>query len=121
PAPRGTSASPDTMQGSAVYELVFGEPVESPPGHRELLPVLWDLDILPEVRVLPLPMRQTWAWPAPAHARADGGLGAVHGAAPGPGGCSGGAQAHRGPFRRGVRSRCHGLWASLGRHRARAA
>jgi hypothetical protein len=51
------------MQGSAVYELVFGEPVESPPGHRELLPVLWDLDILPEVRVLPLPMRQTWAWP----------------------------------------------------------
>jgi hypothetical protein len=25
------------------------------PGHRELLPVLWDLGILPDVRVLPVP------------------------------------------------------------------
>lgn len=32
------------------------------PGHRELLAVLWDLRILPELRVLPMPMRQNYAW-----------------------------------------------------------
>jgi SAM-dependent methyltransferase len=53
---------PPPMLGSAVGELVFGGPVESPPGHRELLPVLWDMGILPEVRVLPMPMRQNYVW-----------------------------------------------------------
>jgi SAM-dependent methyltransferase len=58
----GLWSVPPPLQGSAIYELVFGGPVEAPPGHRELLAVLWDLDILPEVRVLPLPMRLTYAW-----------------------------------------------------------
>jgi SAM-dependent methyltransferase len=53
---------PPPMLGSAVYELLFGGPVEPPPGQRELLPVLWDMGLLPEVRVLPLPMRQNYAW-----------------------------------------------------------
>jgi hypothetical protein len=54
---------PPPVQGAAVYELVFGEPLVWRPGHRELLPVLWDLGILPDVVVLPLPMTQTFAWP----------------------------------------------------------
>jgi SAM-dependent methyltransferase len=58
----GIWSVPPPLLGSAVYELLFGGPVEPPPGHRELLPVLWDLDLLPEVRVLPLPMRQNYAW-----------------------------------------------------------
>jgi FkbM family methyltransferase len=61
---------PPAMLGSAVSELVFGGPVEPPPGHRELLPVLWDMGLLPEVRVLPLPMRQNYAWaPEPTRER----------------------------------------------------
>ena len=53
---------PPPVMGSDVYDLVFGPPFEAPPSYRELLPVLWDLGILPEVRVLPTPMRQNYAW-----------------------------------------------------------
>jgi SAM-dependent methyltransferase len=53
---------PPPNMGSEVYELVFGIPFAPPPNHRELLPVLWDLGILPDVRVLPTPMRQNYAW-----------------------------------------------------------
>jgi len=53
---------PPPVMGSAVYDLVHGGPFEAPPGHRELLPVLWELDILPDIRVLPTPMRQNYAW-----------------------------------------------------------
>jgi hypothetical protein len=58
----GLWSVPTPMLGAEVYELIFGERVESPPGHRELLPVLWDLGILPDVSVLPMPMRQNFAW-----------------------------------------------------------
>lgn len=58
----GLWSVPQPMQGTDVYELIFGGPVESPPGHRELLAVLWDLGILPDVRVLPTPMRQNYVW-----------------------------------------------------------
>lgn len=54
---------PPPVQGAAIFELTFGGSFISPPGHRELLPVLCDLDILPDVRVLPLPRRRTFAWP----------------------------------------------------------
>jgi SAM-dependent methyltransferase len=37
----------------ALLELVYGEPREAMPGHRELLLVLWEMGILPDVRVLP--------------------------------------------------------------------
>ena len=33
--------------------MVYGEDQEPAPGHTELLPVLWEMDILPDVRVLP--------------------------------------------------------------------
>jgi SAM-dependent methyltransferase len=50
-------------RGAAIAEVVFGEPQVTPPGHRELLAVLWDLGILPDVRVLPLSTRRTFRWP----------------------------------------------------------
>ncbi len=37
---------------SPFHQLLYGEPSPQVPGHRELLPVLWDLGILPDVRVL---------------------------------------------------------------------
>jgi SAM-dependent methyltransferase len=54
-------------RGAAIAEVVFGEPQVTPPGHRELLAVLWDLGLLPDVRVLPLSTpasgRRTFRWP----------------------------------------------------------
>jgi len=50
---------PPPNQAAAVYEVIHGEPMAPVPGHRELLPVLWDLGILPDVRVLPLPRRHS--------------------------------------------------------------
>src|SRR5215467_7144024 len=37
-----------------LYHLVHGETEEVVPGHGELVNVLWELDILPDIRVLPL-------------------------------------------------------------------
>ena len=38
-----------------LFRLVHGETEEVVPGHVELMNVLWDLDILPDIRVLSLP------------------------------------------------------------------
>src|SRR5919204_737367 len=40
-------------QSAALFHLVYGEEQEAAPGYRELLPVLWELNILPDVHVLP--------------------------------------------------------------------
>ena len=40
-------------QNAALFHLVYGEEPVGVPGYRELLPVLWELDILPDVHVLP--------------------------------------------------------------------
>jgi SAM-dependent methyltransferase len=40
-------------QNGALFRLVYGEEPVGVPGYRELLPVLWELDILPDVHVLP--------------------------------------------------------------------
>jgi SAM-dependent methyltransferase len=40
-------------QNAALFRLVYGEEPVGVPGYRELLPVLWELDILPDVHVLP--------------------------------------------------------------------
>jgi SAM-dependent methyltransferase len=53
---------PPPMQGVEVYAEIFGGEIQPPPGHRELLAVLWDMGILPDVRVLPLQMQQTYSW-----------------------------------------------------------
>lgn len=42
---------------AALYELLRGERPVPAPSYRELLPVLWDLGILPDVTVLPEPFR----------------------------------------------------------------
>jgi hypothetical protein len=44
---------PPPNQTARLFELVFGEPMALRPGYRELLPVLWEMGILPDVRVLP--------------------------------------------------------------------
>ena len=45
-------SSPPRNIGTALYRIVHGaEPIRDP-GYQELLPVLWELGILPEVRVL---------------------------------------------------------------------
>lgn len=36
-----------------LYEAVFGEPEELVPRHPELVNVLWEMGLLPDVRVLP--------------------------------------------------------------------
>jgi SAM-dependent methyltransferase len=40
-------------QGTKLFHLVYGEEQATVPGYRELLPVLWELGILPDVQVLP--------------------------------------------------------------------
>ncbi|MCC7363790.1 MAG: class I SAM-dependent methyltransferase [Dehalococcoidia bacterium] len=44
---------------AALYELAQGERLEPAPSYRELLPVLWEMGILADVRVLPEPFRVT--------------------------------------------------------------
>jgi hypothetical protein len=44
---------PPPSRNHQLYELVFGEPEEIVPGVELLLPVLWELGVLPDVRVLP--------------------------------------------------------------------
>jgi SAM-dependent methyltransferase len=50
---------PPPNQVAPLYEVLFGEPMATYPGHHELLPALWDLSILPDIQVLPLPRRHT--------------------------------------------------------------
>jgi SAM-dependent methyltransferase len=48
----GVSSTPPPNQGADLSEVLNGEPQAPVPGHRELLPVLWDMGILPEIRVV---------------------------------------------------------------------
>ena len=50
-------SEPPPNRGADLFRRVYGEPLAPMPGHRELLPALWDMGILPDVRVLPAP---TW-------------------------------------------------------------
>lgn len=52
----GLGSPPPPAASAALFEVAYGEAELSPPGHELLLPVLWSLGILPDVRVLePLP------------------------------------------------------------------
>jgi 2-polyprenyl-3-methyl-5-hydroxy-6-metoxy-1,4-benzoquinol methylase len=74
-------------QSAALFRLVYGEEPVGVPGYRELLPVLWELDILPDVHVLPgvppVPGGNMGARlpQTPEDVRAVGAAGAVAGAA----------------------------------------
>jgi SAM-dependent methyltransferase len=46
------SVTPPPNQSAHVFELVHGEPQALVPGYRELLPVLWEMGVVPDVRVL---------------------------------------------------------------------
>lgn len=49
------ASPPPPMMNANLALLVFGEEQELVPGQPDLLPVLWELGILPDVRVLPEP------------------------------------------------------------------
>jgi len=48
-------STPPPMRNAPLFELAHREPQARCPGHRELLDVLWDMGLLPDVRVLPGP------------------------------------------------------------------
>ena len=57
-------SEPPPNRGAGLFRRVYGEPLAPMPGHRELLPVLWDMGILPDVRVLPEPSWwEDWHYP----------------------------------------------------------
>ena len=58
-------------QGAGLFELLHGKPRAMAPSYRELLPVLWDLGILPDVRVLPGPLRRAGERPATREAAVE--------------------------------------------------
>ena len=46
-------SEPPPNRRARLFQLVYGEEQAVLPGHRQLLPVLWDMGILPDVRVMP--------------------------------------------------------------------
>ena len=44
-------------QNDGLFRVLHGEEQVGSPGYRELLPVLWEMGILPDVRVLPVSLR----------------------------------------------------------------
>ena len=51
-----------------LFAIAHGVEQAPAPGHRELLPVLWELGLLPEVRLLPEPFAWPEAMEAPSNA-----------------------------------------------------
>lgn len=49
---------PPCDQNAAIFRLVYREEKKTAPGHRYLLPVIWELGILPDVQVLPGAFRE---------------------------------------------------------------
>lgn len=50
---------PGPNQNDGIFRVLHGEEQVQSPGYRELLPVLWEIGILPDVQVLPGPRRRT--------------------------------------------------------------
>ncbi len=46
---------PPPNRSGRLFRLIHGEEQKPYPGHRELLPVLWEMGLLPDIRVLPSP------------------------------------------------------------------
>ena len=110
-------------QNAALFHLVYGEEPVALPGYRELLPVLWELDILPDVHVLPgMPPGAGRAHGSPDSADAGcchavGAAGAVVGAARP---CTR-APSHRRTLLRAVCAKSRGLSSPLASGSARGA
>ena len=57
-------SEPPPNLGADLFRRVCGEPQAPMCGHRQLLPVLWEMGVLPEARVLPDPSWwETWHFP----------------------------------------------------------
>jgi len=61
---------PPPMALAAVFEVAHGEPQAPVPSYRELLPVVWEQGLLPELRLLPVPARGQAGWPVPTREEA---------------------------------------------------
>ncbi|MCI0848817.1 MAG: hypothetical protein J4N86_09800, partial [Chloroflexi bacterium] len=48
-------SEPPPNRRAKIFQMVYGEEQEALPGQGQLLPVLWDMGILPDVQVLPEP------------------------------------------------------------------
>lgn len=70
---------PPPNQTARLFQLVFGEPMALRPGYRELLPVLWEMGILPDVRVLPARFGRNVALPRTREQAAEQAVGALDG------------------------------------------
>lgn len=46
-------SQPPPNRRAPAFKLVYGEDPEASPGHTQLLPVLWEMGILPDIRVMP--------------------------------------------------------------------
>jgi hypothetical protein len=51
------SSFANTNRSDQFFRLVYGEDQVTAPAHRGLMEVIWDMGILPDVEVLPLPSR----------------------------------------------------------------
>jgi SAM-dependent methyltransferase len=49
----GMWSIPNPMHNAKLFKMVYGEEQAAVPGHSQLLPALWELGILPDVRFLP--------------------------------------------------------------------
>ena len=59
---------PQPAAQAALFKIAYGEDLVAVPGHRELLPVLWEMGILPDVRVLP---HDVWRFQAASRTREE--------------------------------------------------
>ena len=60
-------SQPPPNRRATIFRLIYGEAQEALPGHLDLLPVLWEMGILPDIRVLP---DSPW-WEAVPQSRED--------------------------------------------------
>ena len=57
-------SEPPPNRGAPLFRRLYGEELAPRPGYRELLPALWEMGILPEVRLLPEPSWwESWHYP----------------------------------------------------------
>lgn len=62
---------PPAFQEAALFEVAHGEAQLPSPSYRDLLPVLWEMGLLPDVRVLPNSFREGGGLPATREAALD--------------------------------------------------
>ncbi|MDH3348245.1 MAG: class I SAM-dependent methyltransferase [Desulfobulbaceae bacterium] len=69
------NSPPPPFWNSELYRLLHGEEEEMVPGHVELVNVLWELGILPDIYVLPLPVASPVVTESTREAAVQGAIG----------------------------------------------